>query len=66
MMRIAFFCLLLMFFFCCRTIFGQDALAKGFFNIYLLPDNIKASRLSELKIGRLKPKGKPFLSKRHE
>jgi hypothetical protein len=64
-MRITFFCLPLIIFFYCQMIFAQDDSQKSFFNIYLLPDGIKASRLSTLKISRLKPEGKPFLSGRH-
>jgi hypothetical protein len=64
-MRFVFFYLLLMIFFYCQIGLAQDNSAKSSFNLYLLPDNIKASRLSRLKIDKLKPPGKPFLSGRH-
>src|SRR5215213_6298804 len=64
-MRVLFFCSSLMIFFYCQAIFAQDNSAKSSFNLYLLPDNIKANQLSKLKIGKLKPTGKPFLSGRH-
>jgi hypothetical protein len=64
-MRIVFFYLSLMIFFYCQTIFAQDNSQKGSFNLYLLPHNIKANQLSKLKIDKLKPAGKPFLSSRH-
>ena len=65
-MKAVFFYLSLMIFFYCQAVFGQDdSPPEGSFNLYLLPDNVKASRLSGLEISKLKPKGKPFLSKQH-
>jgi hypothetical protein len=52
-----------MIFFYCQAVFGQDDSLKGSFNLYLLPDNIKANQLSGLEISQLRPTGKPFLSK---